>query len=295
VRGESVLSQIYPAGRTEQTEQRQRVCAMNDIGDDEFSYSTTPPAAFEGFETYDVRETDFYDQLANAHPGLILELGCGTGLHVRRLAERNHAVVGLELAPHFVEAANQIAAIEGSDSGTPPRFVVGDMRSFEFDEKFTLIFITCGTFYHLLSADDQIAMLGCARRHLSPDGIICTSLEIPTFKTWDWERGPGYSLIDHDERRCRVGSRSFTLQGVRSYNSVTQVCSINETISEEDGAETVVHRRSGLFRFTTPSEMELLCRLSGLKIVRRYRDYDGEEFLPEIPNSDWAIYLMRQA
>jgi SAM-dependent methyltransferase len=265
------------------------------MNDDRVYYSTTPPAAFEGFETYDVSVTDFYDRLAQKHPGLILELGCGTGLHVRRLAERGRTVFGLELAPHFVEAARQSAASEGSKSAVPPRFMVGDMRSFAFEERFSLIFITCGTFYHLLSADDQIAMLDCARRHLSRDGVICTSSEIPTFKTWDWDRGPRYSLVEQSERRCRVGTASFILRGVRRYNPVTQVCNIDETIYEEADAETVVGRRSGQFRFTTPSEMDLLCRLSSLKMVRRCRDVDGEEFVPEIPNSDWVIYLMQQA
>jgi SAM-dependent methyltransferase len=265
------------------------------MNDERIYYSTTPPAAFEVFETYDIGETDFYDRLAREHPGLILELGCGTGLHVRRLAERGHVVFGLELTPHLVDAARQGAAGEGSQSAVPPRFTVGDMRSFSFEERFALIFITCGTFYHLLSPLDQIAMLDCARRHLSPGGVICTSSEIPTFKTWDWERGPGYGLVERTERRCRVGAASFLLRGVRCYNPVTQLCHIDETIYDETDDETVISRRSGRFRFTTPSEMDLLARLSGLRIVRRCRGLDGEEFLPEIPNSDWVIYLMRQA
>src|SRR4051794_40669481 len=88
---------------------RRREGMMVSMNNDHIYYATTPPAAFEGFETYDVRETDFYDRLAQEHPGLILELGCGTGLHVRRLAERGHTVLGLELAPHLVEAARQSA------------------------------------------------------------------------------------------------------------------------------------------------------------------------------------------
>jgi hypothetical protein len=41
--------------------------------------------------------------------------------------------------------------------------------------------------------------------------------------------------------------------------------------------------------------MDLLCRLAGLKMVRRCRDVDGEAFIPEIPNLDWVLYLMQQA
>src|SRR5262249_61230909 len=101
--------------------------------------------------------------------------------------------------------ARQGAAIEGSRSTVPPRFVTGDMRSFAIDEKFALIFVTCGSFYHLLSSEEQVAMLECARRHLSSDGAICVASEIPSLKTWTWDKGPEYRLIEHTERRCRVG------------------------------------------------------------------------------------------
>jgi SAM-dependent methyltransferase len=264
------------------------------FSDDTNFYADTPPAVFEGFEAYDVSQTDFYDRLAQRYPGYILELGCGTGLHLRRLAERGHTVLGLELAPHLVAAARQAAAIAESRSTAPPRFITGDMRAFSINERFGLIFITCGSFYHLLSAEEPIAMLECAGRHLSSDGAICVASEIPSLKTWTWDKGPEYRLIEHTERRCQGGGRSFIARGIRHYNPVTQVCSISETICEEAEVEIVVDRREGRFRFTTPNEMELVCRLSGLKMIRRYGDLHGADFLPEIPNSDWVIYVMQR-
>jgi hypothetical protein len=168
------------------------------------------------------------------------------------------------------------------------------MRSFAIDEKFDLIFITCGSFYHLLAAEEQSAMLEGARKHLRSDGAICVASEIPSLKTWTWDKGPEYRLIEQTERRCQVGARSFLVRGIRHYNPVTQVCSIAETICEEAEVEIVVDRREGRFRFTTPNEMELICRLSGQKMVHRYGVVRGMDFLPEISNSDWVIYVMQR-
>ena len=247
---------------------------MDSMSDDKGFYTNTPPAIFETTEAYDAGETDFYHRLAQDHPGRILELGCGTGQHLRRLAGKGHTVFGLELVPALAEAAQQAAATEGRGWTTQPRFITGDMRSFAIDEKFALIFITCGSFYHLLSADEQIATLTCARRHLGSDGAICVASEIPCLKTWTWDKGPDYRLIHRTERRCQVGERSFIVCGIRNYNPVTQMCSIDETIYEEAEVEVVVDRRAGQFRFTTPNEMDLICGLSGLKMVRRYPGLD---------------------
>jgi SAM-dependent methyltransferase len=266
---------------------------MSNNSDSTGFYASTPPAVFEGFEAYDSSETDFYDQLAQDFPGSILELGCGTGQHLRRLAEKGHTVFGLELAPQLVAAGRQLTMDAESSFAVPPQFMVGDMRSFAIGGKFGLIFVTCGSFYHLLTLEEQISMLTCARQHLSFDGAICVASEIPSLKTWTWDKGPDFRLIEHTERGCQVGEKSFMLRGVRHYNPVTQVCCIAETIFEEAEASITVDRREGRFRFTTPSEMELLCRVSGLRMIRRYGGLYEGNFLPEIPNSDWVIYLMQ--
>jgi hypothetical protein len=39
--------------------------------------------------------------------------------------------------------------------------------------------------------------------------------------------------------------------------------------------------------------MELLCRISGLRMIRRYNGLNEKNFPPETPNLDWVIYLVQ--
>ena len=54
--------------------------------------------------------------------GSVLDIGCGTGLHVVLLSARGHRVVGIDLAARAVELARERAA----ESGVPAIFVAGD-------------------------------------------------------------------------------------------------------------------------------------------------------------------------
>jgi methylase of polypeptide subunit release factors len=58
--------------------------------------------------------------------------------------------------------------------------------------------------------------------------------------------------------------------------------------------QIVVDQREGRFRFTTPNEVGVICRLSALKMVRCHAGLHGGDFLPEISNSDWVIYVMQR-
>ena len=97
-----------------------RASVMDSIADDKGFYTNTPPAIFETTEAYDAGETDFYHRLAQDHPGRILELGCGTGQHLRHLAGKGHTVFGLELVTALAEAAQQAAATERRGSTSSP-------------------------------------------------------------------------------------------------------------------------------------------------------------------------------
>ncbi len=92
-------------------------------------YWNAEAAAFDeepdhGLRDDDVREAwrDLLLPLMPSPPGLVADLGCGTGTLSLLLAEAGHDVAGLDVAPRMVEAAKSKARAAGRDI----TFVVGD-------------------------------------------------------------------------------------------------------------------------------------------------------------------------
>jgi SAM-dependent methyltransferase len=87
----------------------------------------------------------------------VLELACGTG----RVASRLPEAVGLDRDADMLRAARArgVACVQG------------DMRRFAFACRFGLVAVPYNSL-QLLSFDDAVACLACARAHLADDGVV---------------------------------------------------------------------------------------------------------------------------
>ena len=140
-------------------------------------------------ELYDIVYEEYIDDIAfyveealRAH-GSCLELGCGTGRVLIPVAMAGVEVVGLDSSPPMiVRARKKIAAL---DEDVRARITVGDgdMRSFQLEQRFALIYIPFRAFLHLMSAYDQIAALENIRRHLLPGGRLALNFFDPNLAT----------------------------------------------------------------------------------------------------------------
>ena len=113
---------------------------------------------------------EYLEAMAIDQAATVLDLGCGTGVAARAIALRPGfagTVVGIDLSPHLIAAAEQLAAAEGVADRV--RFAVGDTRGLD---------LTDGAFdavvaHTLIShVDDPRAVLVEARRVVKPGGAI---------------------------------------------------------------------------------------------------------------------------
>src|SRR5918994_5401663 len=95
----------------------------------------------------------FYCDLARNHPEGVLELACGTGQLTVPIAGLVAQVVGLDRSTAMLRAARARAAALGAAC----TFVEGDMRHFNLEEKFDLIFIARNSLLHVLTAEDLVS------------------------------------------------------------------------------------------------------------------------------------------
>jgi SAM-dependent methyltransferase len=198
---------------------------------------------------------DFYRAEADRHDGRVLELGCGTGNKLIPIASDGHPCMGLELSPEMLAEAQRKA----DERGVEVEWVQGDMREFDLDRTFDLVFIAANSLLHLHEAEDLVGCFRSVRRHLARGARLIFDVFNPSV----------HMLAQADGVRRRRDALSF----VDPDRGVVQV-----DVAETYDAAAQVTR--GSWYFSTDSEadfvvlpLELLLALGGLRVVERFGDW----------------------
>jgi SAM-dependent methyltransferase len=215
----------------------------------------------EGYED----DLVMYAQLADEHPGPILELGCGTGRVACALAEGGHAVTAVDASLAMLEVARATPS-----EGTPVEWLEADLRSLSLDRRFSFVIAPLGTLQHLESIDDLVAAMERIAAHLEADGLAVLDVEAPGAE--DFEPGPR-PLVEHWTRAWEgghvtklVSSLAFPSAGVR------EVTLHFDVQAPEDGLRR--YTEQFVLRTLTATELELAARLAGLDVTGVFGDYD---------------------
>lgn len=145
-------------------------------------------------------------------PGRVCELGCGTGTDAVYLARRGFDVVGVDLSPTAIAAANRRAA----DAGVEARFISGDVLNLP-DLGAPFPFIYDRGCYHVVRQIDEAGIVGVMHRLLAPGGrllMLCGNAneESPP------EQGPPRV----SEREIRSAFAGFAIEHLRECRLETQ-------------------------------------------------------------------------
>ena len=258
------------------------------------SYATLAP--FYDLENADfVADLDFWVSLAREANSPVLELGCGSGRVTQQIARAGINIVGLDNSPDMLALARakldrnpKIAALV--------TLVEGDMTNFEISNpqphasrphstlphshtptpQFSLIIVPFNTFMHLLTPADQLAMLGCAHKHLCPGGQLILDLTNPI---------PAYADPPQEtltlERAFRDDARDLTIQQFSTLR-IDRAAQIAHIVYYYDSLASDGTLKRALvpltLRYTFPAEMSLLLDRAGFKLAHLYGDYSETPF-----------------
>ena len=250
-------------------------------------------------ETYDAwmsdwpGEIDFYrtvaDEELKSRQGIVLDLACGTGRIGIRLAEAGVNVVGLDRSPEMLAIARS-----KSVHTDRIRWVEGDMRSFELDEKFDLVLIPSHSFQNLNTVEDQAACIESIWRHLKPDGLLVVHLDHMNAENMKWL---GEISEEKEAPFEEAGQFKHPTTGMLiktsmawSYEPASQTA-VLQTIWVEVGADGKPGRQWEMgpsplhcvFRF----EMEHLLKRAGFEASQAYGDFDRQPLRDDSPHMIW--------
>ncbi|MFE9499902.1 class I SAM-dependent DNA methyltransferase [Streptomyces collinus] len=190
--------------------------------------------------------------------GPVLELAIGTGRIAIPLAARGVEVHGLDTSEEMV------ARLREKPGGEDISVLPGDIAKFSLDRKYSLAFLVLNTIYALQSQEEQISCFESVAAILEPGGHFVVEGFMP-----DPTRFLGNSRTQvHD-----VGLEHVLIEADKHDPSTQQVL------------EQHVHIRAGrvelypaFLRYIWPSEMDLMARLAGLRLVNRFGGWAGEPF-----------------
>jgi SAM-dependent methyltransferase len=207
---------------------------------------------------------EFWLAQARISAGPILELGCGTGKLSIPLAEAGFSVTGLDNSPALL----QFAASKNDDV----KWIEGDMRGFDIEERFALIMLPSNNLGHLHTPQDFENCISSAKRHLRPGGVLVIDVFVPNLKLLLRDADEEYVLDEYDSPeghgRVRVMARSH-------YESTTQIMRTT-TVRKIAGQPDLSGSLDLKMYF--PGELEALVRCNGLRLAARYGGHAGEPF-----------------
>ncbi|HEY7294951.1 MAG TPA: class I SAM-dependent methyltransferase [Dehalococcoidia bacterium] len=208
----------------------------------------------------DRADLDFYVALAGETPLRVLDLCCGTGQITVALAERGHAMTGVD------GAAAMLALARARPGGERVTWIEADVRDLVLDERFDFVLISGHAFQVFLSDDDVQAVLRTARGALTPGGRLAFETRNPLARAWEqWTpAAPARRLASAEEGDVLVTAH---LRGVRD-GYVDSELHYHFTRTGEE----LVSRQ--VLRFSTYSEVMNQPAAAGFRAEAVYGDWD---------------------
>lgn len=127
---------------------------------------------YEHFSLLNEDEINWYIKYAQKTSGPVLELACGTGRLLAKLAEAGFDVTGIDLSDKMLEMAGHNTSKLPAGIKNKIKLLKADVTGFNFDRQFGLIFMADNSFRELRTKADQISCLKAVLRHLSSKGAF---------------------------------------------------------------------------------------------------------------------------
>jgi SAM-dependent methyltransferase len=223
--------------------------------DSEAQYSA--PRYYEiAFDMNRKQEVDFlvhcFKTYARRPVRRVLDIACGTGPHLVRLAERGYRMSGLDLSPENVEFLRE--RIEAK--GLAVTLQIGDMTSFRLPRPVDGAICMQDSQGHLLTNEAIVAHLRSVAAAVRPGGLyvfdryMCSSWTDPA-RRWSWTRRRGGATV------------RATFEALKDLNPVTQVFAEEMELSVQENGAHHVYRQRHSSRMVFPQELRSLVALAG--------------------------------
>src|SRR5438128_10938568 len=233
-------------------------------------------------------EVDFlvhcFRQYARAPVRRVLDIACGTGPHLIRLAERGYRMAGLDLSRQNVAfLAERLEA-----KRLRADLIVGDMTDFRLAKPVDAALCMQDSQGHLLTNEQLLAHLRSVARNLRRGGLyvfdryMASSWTDPA-RAWSWSRRRGGLIV----------RASFS--ALNDVDPVSQVFREHMTLEAVENGTRRVYRQTHLSRMVFPQELRALVELAGgLEFVQWFLGFKPKWVLEKSEHPLLMVVVLRR-
>jgi SAM-dependent methyltransferase len=214
----------------------------------------------------------------------VLDIACGTGPHLARLADRGYAMTGLDLSPANIEFVRERLAAKEQHA----ELVVGDMTDFRLRRPVDAALCMQDSQGHLLTNEQLLAHLRAVGRAVRRGGLyifdryMVSSWTDPA-RAWSWSR-----------RRGRVIVRA-SFSALHDVNPVSQVFREHMTLEAVENGTRRVYRQTHLSRMVFPQELRALVALAGgFELVQWFYGFKSHLLLDRARHPLLMVVVLRR-
>jgi SAM-dependent methyltransferase len=237
------------------------------------------PTSYDTAQLYDLLNgwgpsDDFYLDLVMAADS-VLDVGCGTGVLLRRARESGHTgrLLGFDPDPVMLERARRRSDIEWEQIAAAAAV---------WQQEFDLAVMASHAFQFLVSDEELAASLAAIHATLVGGGRFAFETRNPLVREWErWNPSNPFDLVDPDGVPIRV---SYQVE-VKS----ADIIACTETTSSSHWSEPIVERAD--MRFLDAATLATFLVEAGFEIEHQYGDWDRT---PLTPDSSEIITVARR-
>ncbi|MBA3449962.1 MAG: class I SAM-dependent methyltransferase [Chloroflexia bacterium] len=232
-------------------------------------------------ELYDLEHASFADdidlylRLGEVIGDPILELGCGTGRVLARLAEAGHRVTGIDRSRPMLDRARAVLAESGNSELVTLLKAEMTAAGSAPGGPFGLVILSLNGLMHAATQAEQRETLIASRGALDPRGMLVVDALNPSPELLVGFDG----RVQHEGSWHRADGTRVDRFAARSHDAAEQRID-TELWYDRIDREGHLHRVASSFpmRYVFPSELELLLELAGFVEWKRYGSYDLDPY-----------------
>ena len=233
-------------------------------------------------------EVDFlvhcFRRYARRRVSRVLDIACGTGPHLIRLADRGFRMSGLDLSRENIEFLCRRLAAKGHAG----ELVVGDMTDFRLRHPVDAAICMQDSQGHLLTNEQLLAHLRAVARSVKKGGLyifdryMASSWTNPA-RSWSWSRRRGGLIV----------RASFS--ALNDVNPVTQVFRERMLLEAIENGTRRVYRQSHLSRMVFPQELRAMIDLAGgFEFVQWFFGFEPHQILERSKHPLIMVVVLRK-
>ena len=216
-------------------------------------------------------EFEWLDSLLKNHPGLALEIGCGSGRLLLPLIKSGHTIEGLESSHEMLEMCRSSAALESLS----PVLHLGDMTTFTSENPYHCVLVPAFTFQ---LSEEPMATLKNFKKLLIPGGLLYLTVFIP-FAEIDGELPENEWYPDHD--LDLPDGRHASIQTRHQIDRKNRILKREHHYRLTAGNNAREHHSEQSIRWFTAHQLAKLIAEAGFIVETAVADFDDQQPVDE--------------